>query len=147
RYADRGLRQIRCSFAGKLDAALDFTHIIQVIIEPGAITRTYYPSKTGDIVGNRIENTAVSLLLSLPLRDTAAVAKQALEDDLRIDFHGKGFRWRLPVNCIHIGTAIAVVANSGIADILDSQFERWQSRVLTDLACDNLVDRRAEIDI
>src|SRR5262249_7818560 len=74
----------------------------------------------------------------------ARTAEHAFEDHTRIDFHGERSGWIFPGDRVHVGTAVGrVTAADPSGEILCCQFERWEWRILANLVCDELIDRRA----
>src|SRR5437016_1593489 len=96
---------------------------------------------------DRIENAAVTLFLNLALRRVAAVPEQPFENGLRVDFHWERLRGGLPGDGVHIGATVAIIANAGVPDILDTELDGGQHRVPADLSRDHLIHSRTKIDI
>src|SRR5205809_5983116 len=96
---------------------------------------------------DRIENAAVTLFLNLALRCVAAVPEQPFENSLRVDFHWERLRRGLPGDGVHICATVAIIANAGVPDVLDTELDGGHHRVPADLSRDHLIHGRAKIHI
>ena len=96
----------------------------------------------------RVEDAPVVLPARGSLLGRAAVAEHALEHDLRVQLHRQRGRRRRPRDAVRVGAAVAFAAVARVrAGIFDGELHRREQVLLSDLLRDQLVDRRAVVDV
>ena len=132
-----------------LQPALDLAHVL-ARSRRGAARSDALTSlrRRGEAAGQRIENAAVALAARGALLGRAAVAEHALEHHLRIQLHRQRRRRRRPRDRVRVRAAVAFAAVARVgARILDRELHRRHQVVLADLLRDDLIDRRAGVDV
>ena len=66
-----------------LQPALDFSHRIEVLVDPGTVAAPHRPPQGGDVPGHDVENAPIRPYLRLPLGRRAPFAEETLEDHRR----------------------------------------------------------------
>src|ERR1700677_2423296 len=115
---------------GNLDAPLDFPNVLQIGIHPRAVARAQILLEKRDFMRHRIENTGVLFASQNALFRTGTIAEQAFEGHPRVDLRRKRLCWRGPRYRVGVRTAVAPVAVTEIAGILNAELDRRQDCVL-----------------
>ena len=144
RHTDRNAQiggRDRRGLHGNLEPALDFADVLRIVVEPRAIGRAGLVAKTRETAGERIQNAAIALSARGALRGRSAVAEHALEDYLRIQFHGQGLSGRRPGDGVGVGAAVTFAAVAGVrAGVFDRELHGGHQVVLAELLRDELID-------
>ncbi len=133
---------------GDLDAALDLAHVVQILGDAVTIVRAQTALQMADLRGHRVQDAVLALDAGHAIGGVGAVAKQAIENHARVDFHGERRGGRAPRNGVGVGAAEADVARADQArHVLGRQFERRQRRVLADVRGGNLIHCGARANV
>ena len=128
---------------GVNDLPLDFTNVLEVLVE---LRDIFLPQTLGealDALRNAVENAGVLIQLQLPLLFGRSItAEHPLEDDARIQFHRQRLSRCPPGEGAHIGTEIVARATPQMAGVVfGRELHRWKCRVAADFLRYHLVDR------
>ena len=125
-----------------LDAPFDVADGGEVFIHAAAVGSADGAVDFFGLLADEIENAQVHHL-ALLLHDGGfagrSAGKQAIEDDARVDFLGRGRRWRAPGDIGLIDAAIAGVAEAVLLAEIAAEFQRGKPRRVADLLGDDLI--------
>src|SRR5581483_10763017 len=95
---------------GLLDAAFDFSNVTEILIEPRTIGGRQRLLQRRHLADDGIEQAHGLLTPGAALGVAVAVAKQLLEDNLRVVLHRQRRRRVLPRDRVSVGAAQSVTA-------------------------------------
>ena len=131
----------------RLDAPLHRADLFQIGVHGGAISRTDRASKPDAAVGGFVENASAC---ARPPGGAGRppVSVQPFEDRAWAALHRQGTRRRCPADRVRVPATVAVAAGfRRRLQILDAQLQRRQARALPQLPRDELIERRAGLDV
>jgi hypothetical protein len=118
--------------------------VLEILVEAHAVAAAEAALERGDVAGHRVQDAAVLLHPLHALFHGAGPAEHALEHHARIGLERDRLRRRFPRQRVHVGAAVAHVARAYVAgEVLGTDLERGEDRVLPDLVGDDLVQRGA----
>ena len=94
-----------------------------------------------------VEDALVRLAARHAVRVVRAGAEQHVERDARIADHRQRLARARPADRVGVRAAVVVVAAAGLVEVLDAELHRRHRAVLSDAARDDLVDRRADVEV
>src|SRR5437667_4730658 len=132
-----------------LDPPLDLTHVFEILCQLRPVTRTKVALQVFHTRAQRISYAVFCLKKKKPvLRGGPVTAEHALENHARVDLHRLGLRGRSPGNRAHVRAEEVTGAASEMAGVvLGGELHGGESRSLTMLLRDDLVDRCSQTDI
>ena len=132
------------------DPQLQLAHRAEVFIELSLIVASQPVLELTGVFHDEVQDAQ---FIAFPLLATGLglafdlVRKEAFEDQARVDLLGHGQRFRFPGKVRRVRTAVPRIAIARIQAALDSQLQRGEARLLTDLLGGELVHRDAGLDI
>ena len=138
-------RIIRGVSLGFLNAPLHLAHGVKILADPRAITRPELSLETRDVFIEPIEEAGPFPQRSLSVRNAAAFAEQALENNSRMRFRRQRRRRRRPREIILVNTGVAIVALADHLHQVHRELQRRQLRLLTDVLRGDLIDRGSQV--
>src|SRR5205814_10233434 len=120
---------------------------IEILGELHAVTPPELAAQLHDLLSDTVEDAAILLAARRALPDGVAAAEQPLEDEAWTCFRRQRRRRRLPRHRVHVRARVAVIAGADDVVAVEGDLERRELRIAADLLRDQLIDRRAGLDV
>ncbi len=131
------------------DLPFDFANGREILVELAPVRGSEISLQLSGVVGDEIENAAAEPGLARAGfgGENDSVAEEPLEQGARVENRRQRLCLTFPRKVVGVGAGVTRIAVAGLARVFHSQFEGWKPGLLSDLACHDLVERDAGLDV